>query len=197
MIKVGVLALQGAVREHIQSLEACGVEAVAIKHKEELMDVDGLILPGGESTTMRRLIDKYDFMDSLKEFAREGKPMFGTCAGLILLAKNLVGYSEPHLGVMDVTVERNSFGRQVDSFEADLAVKDVAGDFPAVFIRAPHIVEAGEDVEILSKHDGRIVLAREGQFLGCSFHPELTDDHRLTAYFVDMVKEAKNQKQPV
>jgi 5'-phosphate synthase pdxT subunit len=197
MIKVGVLALQGAVREHIQSLEACGVEAVAIKHKEELKDVDGLILPGGESTTMRRLIDKYDFMDSLKEFTREGKPMFGTCAGLILLAKNIVGYSEPHLGVMDVTVERNSFGRQVDSFEADLAVKDVAGDFPAVFIRAPHIVEAGENVEILSKHDGRIVLAREGQFLGCSFHPELTDDHRLTAYFVEMVKEAKNQKQPV
>ncbi|WP_423800273.1 pyridoxal 5'-phosphate synthase glutaminase subunit PdxT [Neobacillus sp. SAB-20_R2A] len=197
MIKIGVLALQGAVREHIQSLEACGVEAVAIKHKEELKDVDGLILPGGESTTMRRLIDKYDFMDSLKEFAREGKPMFGTCAGLILLAKNIVGYSEPHLGVMDVTVERNSFGRQVDSFEADLAVKDVAGDFPAVFIRAPHIVEAGEEVEILSKHDGRIVLAREGQFLGCSFHPELTDDHRLTAYFVEMVKEAKNQKQPV
>ncbi|MCH6269595.1 MULTISPECIES: pyridoxal 5'-phosphate synthase glutaminase subunit PdxT [Neobacillus] len=197
MIKVGVLALQGAVREHIQSLEACGVEAVAIKHKEELKDVDGLILPGGESTTMRRLIDKYDFMDSLKEFALEGKPMFGTCAGLILLAKNIVGYSEPHLGVMDVTVERNSFGRQVDSFEADLSVKDVAGDFPAVFIRAPHIVEAGENVEILSKHDGRIVLAREGQFLGCSFHPELTDDHRLTAYFVEMVKEAKNQKQPV
>lgn len=197
MIKVGVLALQGAVREHIQSLEACGVEAVSIKHKEELKDVDGLILPGGESTTMRRLIDKYDFMDSLKEFAQEGKPMFGTCAGLILLAKNLVGYSEPHLGVMDVTVERNSFGRQVDSFEAGLAVKDVAGDFPAVFIRAPHIVEAGENVEILSKHDGRIVLAREGQFLGCSFHPELTDDHRLTAYFVEMVKEAKNQKQPV
>ncbi|MBS4216695.1 pyridoxal 5'-phosphate synthase glutaminase subunit PdxT [Neobacillus rhizophilus] len=197
MIKVGVLALQGAVREHIQSLEACGVEAVAIKHKEELKDVDGLILPGGESTTMRRLIDKYDFMDSLKEFAREGKPMFGTCAGLILLAKNIVGYSEPHLGVMDVTVERNSFGRQVDSFEADLAVKDVAGGFPAVFIRAPHIVEAGENVEILSKHDGRIVLAREGQFLGCSFHPELTDDHRLTAYFVEMVKEAKSQKQAV
>ncbi len=194
MIKIGVLALQGAVREHIQSVEACGAHAIAIKHKEELKDVDGLILPGGESTTMRRLIDKYDFMDALKEFAREGKPMFGTCAGLILLAKNLVGYREPHLGVMDVTVERNSFGRQVDSFEADLAIKGVASDFPAVFIRAPHIVEAGENVEILAKHDGRIVAAREGQFLGCSFHPELTEDHRFTAYFVKMVKEAK-QKQ--
>jgi pyridoxal 5'-phosphate synthase pdxT subunit len=190
MVKIGVLALQGAVREHIKSIEECGVEAIAIKRKEELKEVDGLILPGGESTAMRRLIDKYDFMDALKEFAREGKPMFGTCAGLILLAKNIIGH-DPHIGVMDITVERNSFGRQVDSFEADLDIKDVAGSFPAVFIRAPHIVEAGPEVEILSKHNDRIVAAREGQFLGCSFHPELTDNHRLTAYFVEMVKEAK------
>jgi pyridoxal 5'-phosphate synthase pdxT subunit len=190
MVKIGVLALQGAVREHIRSIVECGVEAVAIKRKEELKGMDGLILPGGESTAMRRLIDKYDFMDALKEFAAEGKPMYGTCAGLILLAKNLVGH-EPHIGVMDITVERNSFGRQVDSFEADLAIKDVADSFPAVFIRAPHIVEAGSEVEILSKHNNRIVAAREGQFLGCSFHPELTDKHELTAYFVNMVKEAK------
>jgi pyridoxal 5'-phosphate synthase pdxT subunit len=193
MIKIGVLALQGAVREHIRSIEECGAVGVAIKKVEELKDVDGLILPGGESTAMRRLIDKYNFMDALKEFAAEGKPMFGTCAGLILLAKNLVGH-EPHIGVMDITVERNSFGRQVDSFEADLAIKDVADSFPAVFIRAPHIVEAGEEVEILSKHNGRIVAAREGQYLGCSFHPELTDQHHLTAYFVAMVKEAKEKQ---
>ncbi|MCQ6282742.1 pyridoxal 5'-phosphate synthase glutaminase subunit PdxT [Bacillus sp. EB600] len=191
MVKIGVLALQGAVREHIKAVENCGAEAVAIKHKEELREVDGLILPGGESTTMRRLIDKYDFMDALKEFANEGKPMFGTCAGLILLAKNLVGYDQPHIGVMDVTVERNSFGRQRESFEADLSIKDVAEGFPAVFIRAPHIVDVGENVEILCKHDDRIVVAREGQFLGCSFHPELTEDYRFTAYFVKMVKEAK------
>ncbi|WP_312476436.1 pyridoxal 5'-phosphate synthase glutaminase subunit PdxT [Neobacillus sp.] len=191
MVKIGVLALQGAVREHMKSLEACDVEAIAVKRKEELQDLDGLILPGGESTAMRRLIDKYDFMDALKEFARAGKPMFGTCAGLILLAKDLVGYSEPHIGVMDIKVERNSFGRQVDSFEANLAIKDVTSNFPAVFIRAPHIVEAGENVEILAKHNDRIVAAREGQFLGCSFHPELTEDHRLTAYFTQMVKEAK------
>ena len=177
MVKIGVLALQGAVREHIRSVEECGAEGIAIKKVEELNEVDGLILPGGESTAMRRLIDKYNFMDALKEFAAEGKPMFGTCAGLILLAKNLVGH-EPHIGVMDITVERNSFGRQVDSFEADLAIKDVADNFPAVFIRAPHIVEAGEEVEILSKHNDRIVAAREGQYLGCSFHPELTDNHR-------------------
>jgi pyridoxal 5'-phosphate synthase pdxT subunit len=190
MVKIGVLALQGAVREHIRSVEGCGAEGIAIKKVEQLKEVDGLILPGGESTAMRRLIDKYGFMDALKEFAAEGKPMFGTCAGLILLAKNLVGH-EHHIGVMDITVERNSFGRQVDSFEADLAIKNVAESFPAVFIRAPHIVEAGSEVEILSKHNGRIVAAREGQFLGCSFHPELTDKHDLTAYFVDMVKEAK------
>jgi pyridoxal 5'-phosphate synthase pdxT subunit len=191
MVKIGVLALQGAVREHIKAVENCGAEAVEIKHKEELNEIDGLILPGGESTTMRRLIDKYDFMDALKEFANEGKPMFGTCAGLILLAKNLVGYDQPHIGVMDVTVERNSFGRQRESFEADLAIKDVADSFPAVFIRAPHIVDVGDNVEILCKHDDRIVVAREGQFLGCSFHPELTEDYRFTAYFAKMVEEAK------
>lgn len=191
MVKIGVLALQGAVREHIKAVEACGTEAVVIKHKEELANIDGLILPGGESTTMRRLIDKYDFMDALKEFARAGKPMFGTCAGLILLAKRVVGYEKPHIGVMDITVERNSFGRQRESFEADLSIKGVAESFPAVFIRAPHIVEVGENVDILCKHDGRIVTAREGQFLGCSFHPELTEDTRLTAYFIEMVKEAQ------
>jgi 5'-phosphate synthase pdxT subunit len=196
MIKIGVLALQGAVREHITSLEACGVEAIAIKRKEQLAEVDGLILPGGESTAIRRLIDKYGFMDALKEFARVGKPMFGTCAGLILIAKELVGYNEAHIGVMNIKVERNSFGRQVDSFEADLAIKDVAERFPAVFIRAPHIVEVGENVEILAIHNDRIVAAREGQFLGCSFHPELTDNHRLTAYFAQMVEEA-NQKRLV
>ncbi|WP_026584745.1 pyridoxal 5'-phosphate synthase glutaminase subunit PdxT [Bacillus sp. J33] len=191
MIKVGVLGLQGAVREHVRSIEACGAEAVVIKRKEQLNEVDGLILPGGESTTMRRLIDKYDFMDSLKEFAGSGKPMFGTCAGLILLSNNIIGYDEPHIGVMNVQVERNSFGRQRESFEADLDIAGVAEDFAAVFIRAPHIVEAGENVEILAKHNDRIVAAREGRFLGCSFHPELTDDHRLTAYFIDMIKESK------
>jgi pyridoxal 5'-phosphate synthase pdxT subunit len=194
MIKIGVLALQGAVREHVNAVKACGVQAIEIKHKEQLDEIDGLILPGGESTTMRRLIDKYDFMDSLREFARSGKPMFGTCAGLILLAKNVVGYEAPHIGVMDVTVERNSFGRQRESFEGNLTIKGAAEDFPAVFIRAPHIVEAGENVEILSKHDDRIVAAREGQFLGCSFHPELTEDNRMTAYFVEMVKEAKEKQ---
>jgi 5'-phosphate synthase pdxT subunit len=191
MLKIGVLGLQGAVREHIRSIEACGAEGIIVKTHNQLDEVDGLIIPGGESTTMRRLIDKYDFMGPLKNFAAAGKPMFGTCAGLILLAKNLIGYSESHLGLLDVTVERNSFGRQKDSFEAELMITGVGEDFVGVFIRAPHIVEVGEDVEILAKHNGRIVAARQGQFLGCSFHPELTDDHRMTQLFINMVKESK------
>lgn len=191
MVKIGVLGLQGAVREHVRAVQESGAEACVIKKVEQLAEIDGLILPGGESTTMRRLIDKYDFMDSLKKFAHSGKPVFGTCAGLILLAKRVVGYDEPHIGIMDVTVERNSFGRQRESFEETLDIAGVANDFPAVFIRAPHIVEAGENVEVLAKHNNRIVTAREGNILGCSFHPELTDDTRLTAYFVNMVKEAK------
>lgn len=191
MIKIGILALQGAVREHARSVEESGAEAIIIKRKEQLAEVDGLILPGGESTTMRRLIDRYEFMDSLKSFASSGKPLFGTCAGLILLANRIVGYETPHIGALDVTVERNSFGRQRESFETELDILGVAEDFNAVFIRAPHIVEAGENVEILAKHNERIVMAREGNILGCSFHPELTDDNRITQYFIGMVKEAK------
>jgi 5'-phosphate synthase pdxT subunit len=191
MVKIGVLGLQGAVREHVRSIEACEAQAVVVKKVEQLADIDGLIIPGGESTTMRRLMDQYGFIEPLREFAAKGKPMFGTCAGLIILAKKIVGYDEPHLGLMDITVERNSFGRQRDSFEAELRIAGIADDFIGVFIRAPHIVEVGEDVEILAKHNGRIVAARQGQFLGCSFHPELTDDHRVTQYFVNMVEEAK------
>jgi 5'-phosphate synthase pdxT subunit len=194
MAKVGVLGLQGAVIEHVRSIEACGVEAVVVKKVEQLADLDGLILPGGESTTMRKLIDKYGFMEPLKEFANKGKPMFGTCAGLILIAKDLVDYPEPHLGLFDVTVERNSFGRQKESFEADLSIQGLDEPFVGVFIRAPHIVKAGENVEILAKHEGRIVAAREGQFLGCSFHPELTEDHRFTELFIEMVKKSVEMK---
>lgn len=193
MLKIGVLALQGAVREHIRSVEASGAEGIAVKKVSQLRELDGLIIPGGESTTMRRLIDKYDFMAPLKEFAEDGRPVFGTCAGLIILAKSIVGQPDAHLGVMDITVERNSFGRQRESFEAELNITGAAEDFVGVFIRAPHIVEAGENVEILCKHNGRIVAARQGNFLGCSFHPELTDDHRMTGLFLEMVKEAKEK----
>jgi len=191
MITVGILGLQGAVREHVNAVEQCGAKAVVVKTVEQLEELDGLILPGGESTTMRRLLDQYHFMEPLKEFAASGKPMFGTCAGLILLAKRIGETEEVHLGLMDITVERNSFGRQRDSFEADIAIAGVADSMTAVFIRAPHIVEAGENVEILAKYNGRIVAAKEGQFLGCSFHPELTDDIRFTQYFIDMCKDGK------
>lgn len=191
MVKIGVLGLQGAVREHIRSIEAAGAEAVVVKRAEQLEELDGLILPGGESTTMRRLVDRYEFMEPLREFGRQGKPMFGTCAGLIMLAKNIVGYDEAHIGVMDITVERNSFGRQRESFEADLLIKGIAKAYPAVFIRAPHIVSVGEGTEILAECEGRIVAAREGNFLACSFHPELTDDHSITKYFVQMAEQAK------
>jgi 5'-phosphate synthase pdxT subunit len=192
MVKVGVLGLQGAFREHAQAL---GAEAIIIKKVEQLNEIDGLILPGGESTAMRRLIDKYDFMEPLRQFAQAGKPVFGTCAGLILLAGQVVDREEPHLGVMDITVARNSFGRQRDSFEAALNIKDIGEGFIGVFIRAPHIVEVGENVEVLAMHNDRIVAARQGQFLGCSFHPELTDDARMAQYFVAMVEEAS--KKPV
>ncbi|MGO0653662.1 pyridoxal 5'-phosphate synthase glutaminase subunit PdxT [Bacillus mycoides] len=194
MVKIGVLGLQGAVREHVKSVEASGAEAVVVKRVEQLEEIDGLILPGGESTTMRRLIDKYAFMEPLRTFAKSGKPMFGTCAGMILLAKTLIGYEEAHIGAMDITVERNAFGRQKDSFEAALSMKGVGEDFVGVFIRAPYVVNVADDVEVISTHGERMVAVRQGPFLAASFHPELTDDHRVTAYFVEMVKEAKMKK---
>ncbi|NPC94904.1 pyridoxal 5'-phosphate synthase glutaminase subunit PdxT [Bacillus sp. WMMC1349] len=193
MLTIGVLGLQGAIREHIRSIEACGATAKVIKWPEELNEIDGLILPGGESTTMRRLIDTYQFMKPLRDFVASGKPLFGTCAGLIMLAKKVVGSSESHLGVLDVTVERNSFGRQRESFEADLTVKGLEEQFTGVFIRAPHILEVGKNVDVLSEHNGKIVAAKQGNLLGCSFHPELTDDHRITKLFIEMVEKYKKE----
>ncbi len=190
MLKIGVLALQGAVREHVAAIEASGAEAVAVKRVDQLTDLDGLVMPGGESTAMRRLIDKYHFLESLKKFA-QNKPVFGTCAGLILMAKRIQGQDTAHLELIDMTVERNAFGRQVDSFEAELMIHGVGEDYTGVFIRAPFIVEVGPEVEILSKHNDRIVAAKQGHFLCAAFHPELTDDYRLHQYFVKMVQTAK------
>jgi 5'-phosphate synthase pdxT subunit len=192
MLKIGVLALQGAVREHIRQIEELGCRAISVKSAEDLIELNGLVLPGGESTTIRKLLDRYDLLEPIRALAAGGVPMFGTCAGLILLAKEIVGNDTSHLGVMDIVVERNSFGRQVDSFEVEMPISGVGEDIPAVFIRAPHIVSAGENVEILAKHEERIVLARDGQFLGCSFHPELTEDLRIMKYFIEMVRENTN-----
>ncbi|SEO40024.1 5'-phosphate synthase pdxT subunit [Amphibacillus marinus] len=191
MVKVGVLGLQGAVREHINAIERCGAEGIIIKKVEQLAGIDGLILPGGESTTMRRLINHYHFLEPLKRFGGQGKPIFGTCAGLILLAKEIAGQDDAHLELMDIKVERNAFGRQRESFEANLAIKHVAPDFEAVFIRAPYILEIGSTVEVLATFNNAVVAAKQGALLCTSFHPELTNDDRLIAYFVEMVGDAK------
>lgn len=192
MAKIGVLALQGAVKEHIQQIELLGHEAVAVKTSNDLRDIDGLILPGGESTTIGKMLERNDLLEPIKAMAQQGVPMFGTCAGLILLAKKIRNFKTPHLSLMDVEVERNSFGRQVDSFEVPLSIPSIGDEITAVFIRAPHIVSIGEHVEILATYEERIVLARDGQFLGCSFHPELTDDVRILEFFIGMVNEFIN-----
>lgn len=189
-MKIGVLALQGAVREHQQLLEKLGVEVVPVKKEEQLQEIDGLIFPGGESTTMGKLLRKYDLIQPIRDFQKKGKPLFGTCAGLILLANEIADAEEPHLAVMDMTVKRNAFGRQVDSFECDLSIQGVAEDFPAVFIRAPLITRIGEGVEVLSMVNDEIVAARQGNVLCASFHPELTNDARVHQYFVNMVRES-------
>lgn len=189
-MKIGVLALQGAVAEHIRSLEAAGAEAVAVKRMEELAELDGIVIPGGESTTIGKLIRKYGFLEALQEFSKQGKPLFGTCAGLIILANQIEGQDDAHLQLMDMVVARNAFGRQRESFETDLPIKGIDEPIRAVFIRAPLIKEVGSSVEVLSVYNDEIVAARQGHLLACSFHPELTDDYRLHAYFVDMVKEA-------
>lgn len=186
MKKIGVLALQGAVREHVQMLEELGCEAVTITRAEHLVELDGLVLPGGESTTMRKLLDRYDLLEPIRVLAEKGLPMFGTCAGLILLARDVVDY-ESHLAVMDVKVARNSYGRQIDSFEVYLDIKAIGENIPAVFIRAPHIVSVGEHVEILATCEDKIVLARDRHMLGCSFHPELSQDTRIMEYFINVV----------
>ena len=184
-MKIGVLALQGAVREHIRHIELSGHEGVAVKRVEQLEDIDGLILPGGESKTLRRLMDLYGFKEALQQ---SDLPMFGTCAGLIVLAKDVEGESG-YLKKLDITVERNSFGRQVDSFESELNIKGVAEDIEGVFIRAPHIAQVEKGVDILSRVGDKIVAVKQGKYLGVSFHPELTDDYRVTEYFINhMIK---------
>ena len=188
-MKIGVLALQGAVAEHMRSLQASGAEAVAVKRVEQLEELQGLVIPGGESTTIGKLMRKYGFMDAVKAFAAAGKGIFGTCAGLIVLADRIEGQEEAHLQLMDMTVARNAFGRQRESFETDLAIKGIDEPVRAVFIRAPLIKSIGPKVEALSVYKGEIVTARQGKLLAASYHPELTDDYRLHAYFVEMLKE--------
>ncbi|WP_314590738.1 pyridoxal 5'-phosphate synthase glutaminase subunit PdxT [Paenibacillus terrigena] len=189
-MKVGVLALQGAVAEHIRSIEQAGATGVSVKRVEQLDELDGLIIPGGESTTIGKLMRKYDFIDAVRSFSEQGKPVFGTCAGLIVLAKRIEGQDEAHLELMDMTVARNAFGRQRESFETDLPVQGIDEPIRAVFIRAPLITQVGPEVDVLSTFNGEIVTARQGHLLAASYHPELTNDVRLHEYFLGMIKES-------
>ncbi|MFN3762095.1 MAG: pyridoxal 5'-phosphate synthase glutaminase subunit PdxT [Anaerolineae bacterium] len=187
-MKVGVLALQGAFIEHENVLVRLGVRPVEVRLPEHLEGLDGLIIPGGESTTMGILAQKWGLLEPLRAFARSGRPVWGTCAGMILLAKEVVDGvpGQPILGLMDITVRRNAFGRQVDSFEADLEIPALgAPPFHAVFIRAPVIEQVAPGVEVLaSLEDGTAVAVRQGHLLATAFHPELTGDVRFHRYFL-------------
>jgi 5'-phosphate synthase pdxT subunit len=191
-MKIGVLALQGAFREHIQMLRRLGVDAVEVRLPEQLRALDGLIIPGGESTTIGKIAAQYGLIEPIRQMAAQGKPVWGTCAGMIVLAKD-VGIKQPLVGVMDVQVKRNAFGRQVDSFETDLNIPEIQnGDnspFHAIFIRAPLMESVGKDVRVLAKlDDDAIVAARQDNLLATSFHPELTRDPRFHKYFLSMAK---------
>jgi 5'-phosphate synthase pdxT subunit len=185
-MNVGVLGLQGAVREHVRALGRLGVEARVVKTMAAVETLDGLILPGGESTTMS-LLAQGGLLEALRRMSAAGLPMFGTCAGMILLASEIAGRKEPILGAMDITVARNASGRQVDSFETLLEVEGIGSDVPAVFIRAPYVTRVGPSVEVLARHQGVAVMARQGKILVASFHPELTEDLRIHRLFVDMI----------
>jgi len=187
-MRIGVLASQGAFVEHIVMLRQLEVEAVPVRLLGELDGVDGLIIPGGESTSISKLMRDYDLINEVKSLVREGLPIFGTCAGMILLASEISDSDVEPLSVMDIAVRRNAFGRQKDSFEAELSIP-VLGEkpFPGVFIRAPIIVRVDSGVEVLASLGDTIVAARQGKLLASAFHPELTDDLRFHQYFLDVV----------
>lgn len=198
-MKIGVLALQGDFREHAQMLGRLGLEPIEVRLPRQLDEIDGLIIPGGESTTIGKLLVRFELMEPLRRRIQGNLPVYGTCAGAIVLAKDVIGRGtdQPVLGVLDATIHRNAFGRQVDSFEADLSIAALGQPpYHAVFIRAPTIERVGPGVEALARlDDGRIVAARQGNVVVTSFHPELTQDARFHQYFVDVVRA--DQKTPV
>jgi 5'-phosphate synthase pdxT subunit len=191
-VTVGILALQGDFVEHKAMLQGLDVAVREVRLPEQLKGLDGLVVPGGESTTIARLLDIYALREPLTQMARRGMAVWGTCAGMILMARSLTDNSLQPLGLVDIRVTRNAFGRQVDSFEADLVVKHLGDEpFAAVFIRAPLVSEVGEGVEVLaSLPDGRPVAVKQGRFLATAFHPELTSDTRFHRYFLDLVKDS-------
>ena len=189
-MKIGVLALQGAFIEHVKMLRQLDVEALEVRLPQQLDDLDGLIIPGGESTTIGKLATTYGLIEPLRRFT-ESKPTWGTCAGMIFLAQDIGIDEQPILGSMAITVDRNAFGRQIDSFETDLQIAGLAGEpFHAVFIRAPVVTAVEKAAEVLARlEDGRIVAVRQGSLLATAFHPELTNDLRLHSLFCAIVKE--------
>ncbi len=190
-MKIGVLALQGAFREHLDTLRAIGVEGVRVREPADLADISGLIFPGGESTTMRQLIERWGLREPILDLAAQGAPLFGTCAGMIILATEITGDEPPILPLLDVTVERNAFGRQLESFEAELSVP-VLGDTPvhAIFIRAPIIERTGPEVDVLARlDDGRIVAVRQRNVIATAFHPELAGETRFHRLIATMAAE--------
>ena len=191
MPAVGVFALQGDVREHVQTLTALGADAFTVRRPEELQRCDALVLPGGESTTMAKLARTFDLLDPLRQRVGSGMPTFGTCAGMILLADRILDgvAGQETIGGLDVTVRRNAFGRQVDSFESDLDVKGLDQPVHAVFIRAPWVEQVGPEVEVLAEAAGHPVAVRQDHLLATSFHPEVADDGRLHRLFLDQVRQ--------
>jgi 5'-phosphate synthase pdxT subunit len=201
-MRIGVLALQGDFAEHVALLARLGVEACEVRQPEQLEGLDGLVIPGGESTTITRLMAEYGLLEPLCRLGEEGTPIWGTCAGMIVLARHVSDLSRPGLGLMDMVVERNAFGRQVDSFEAAVAIPVLGPDpFPAVFIRAPVIQQVGPEVEVLARlpssaggaNGANIVAARQDHLLATTFHPELTDDTRLHRYFLALAEECRSR----
>lgn len=188
-MRVGVLALQGDFREHARSLAGAGAEAIEVRTPQQLADVAALVIPGGESTTIGRLAERSGLIQPLRARINQGMPALGTCAGMIFLASATTDTVQVQLGVLDVIVERNAFGRQVDSFETELAIEGLIDPFHAVFIRAPLVAKVGADVEVLARVDDRAVMVRQGQLLATAFHPELTDDLRIHRQLLDLVRE--------
>jgi 5'-phosphate synthase pdxT subunit len=186
-MRVGVLGLQGDFREHLQTLRALGAQARDVRTVAHLEETDGLIIPGGESTTIALVMERSGLRDALQAKGRAGFPIYGTCAGMILLAKEITNYPKSYLALMDIAVRRNAYGRQVESFETDLQIKSI-GAFHAVFIRAPQIERVGPKVDVLAEHQGIPVMARQRNFLVSSFHPELTGDTRIHEYFLNMIR---------
>ena len=188
-MQVGVLAVQGAFIEHIQALHACGINAKEVRAVDDLEKLEGLIMPGGESTAIRKLINWNNLKKKILENAANGMKFFGTCAGAVLLAKEIVGENKKTFGLIDVSVDRNAYGRQLNSFEADLKIKGI-GEFHGVFIRAPVFSKIGESVSVLAEYDEKIVMVENENCLITSFHPELTEDTRVHKYFLNKVKNS-------